>query len=61
MNEVIELFAYITCQCGTKVQVLKYDDAGNPIDWDQDATQAAFDAHYATCPDNPDYIAPTQP
>lgn len=49
-----ELFAYITCQCGTKVQVLKYDDAGDPIDWDQEATQALFDEHYATCPDNPD-------
>jgi hypothetical protein len=54
MNEVIELFAYITCPCGFKAQVLKYDEDGNPVDWDQEATQALFDAHYAECSENPD-------
>jgi hypothetical protein len=51
---VNELFAYITCGCGNKYQVLKYDEAGNPIDWDQEATQALYDAHYVTCSTNPD-------
>lgn len=55
MNEVVELFGYITCACGEKFQVLVYDDQGNPIYWDQEATNALFQEHYATCPKNPDY------
>ena len=36
--EIIEQFAYITLEDGRKVQVLIYDDEGEPVDWDDQAT-----------------------
>lgn len=53
MNEVVELFAYITCACGEKFQVLEYDEDGNPVGCDLVATSVLSDEHYVTCPKNP--------
>jgi hypothetical protein len=54
MNEVInESIARITCPCGQEVQVV--NEAGD--DWDEAATAAAFMEHYATCYENPEFVA----
>lgn len=47
-----ENYAYLTCQCGAKFQVLKTvtqsNDDGEAIDvtdWDEEATAKAFNEH----------------
>ena len=47
-----ENYAYLTCKCGVKIQVLKseiiIDENENEIeiiDWDEDETAKAFSAH----------------
>lgn len=42
MNEIDERFAHITHTDGRKFQVLKYDENGNPIDWDETATAELY-------------------
>ncbi|MCZ8345147.1 MAG: hypothetical protein O9346_01910 [Leptospiraceae bacterium] len=37
-----EQFAYLTNEDGEKFQVLKYDENGIPIDWDEQATAELF-------------------
>lgn len=38
MEEIDERFSYITHSDGRKFQILKYDENGIPIDWDEEAT-----------------------
>lgn len=47
-----ENYAYLTCKCGVKIQVLKTttqtDEEGNETvttDWDEEATAKAFKEH----------------
>jgi hypothetical protein len=42
MPEINELYAYLTDNDGQRFQVLKLDDAGEPVAWDESATYAAF-------------------
>jgi hypothetical protein len=40
MSQVNECFAHITTDDGEKYQVLRHDAAGEPVDWDEEATDA---------------------
>ncbi|MCA3696249.1 hypothetical protein [Aquidulcibacter sp.] len=43
IDPIDQRFAHITDANGTKWQVLKYDENGEPYDWDEAATAALID------------------